>query len=159
MRPARSILPALWMICAVLVFATDLVKPIGPPASDPAIADTHHVHVHSGWAISHAAAFLGFGFVYLLMDWAFRMTYRRSLGLIHLGLMFGGWMLIRAPMIILSSRPLREVDFALARPFAIWNAVSSVGYCLGLAGLVVFLVLMVDALAQVVRARSRRSAP
>lgn len=159
MRQTRSILPALWIVCTAIVIATGLIRPPVLPALDPTIADTYSVAPHSGFAISFAAAFLGFDAFYLLMDWAFRPADRRSLGIIHLGLMFGGWVLIHAPMVLLRLLPQPAAGADFVQAFRFWNGVTSVGYCLILASLVGFLAVVVDAVAQAVRARSGRPAP
>jgi cytochrome c oxidase subunit 1 len=134
-------LPAAWL------FGAAVIAVLNAPtvASDLGTSGTYYVVAHVHYGISLAITFAIIAFVYLLLDFVFKLRYRRALGWGHFGLMATGTLLISAPSLFLRSTgtPVRTLD--PQREFATLNMISSAGYGLTLLSVILFLALLVDA--------------
>ena len=136
-------LPLLWlggMIAVVLLGAVEI--PI-PGADDYSIHDTYYVIAHVHYTLSIAAAFAVFAFAYWLMDRLLSRGYSRTLGVIHFAATLAGMVLMAVPS--LAVRALNPSRVQLIGTYHALNGVSSAGYLLSLAGLVIFAVVLIDA--------------
>jgi cytochrome c oxidase subunit 1 len=84
------------------------------------------------------------------------VRYNETLAVIHFWLTFVGVNVVFFPQhfLGLQGMPRRSIDYP--RAFAYWNHVSSMGYLIALAGLVVFLVVLAEA---AIRRRAARANP
>jgi cytochrome c oxidase subunit 1 len=84
------------------------------------------------------------------------VRYNETLAVVHFWLTFVGVNVVFFPQhfLGLQGMPRRSIDYP--RAFAYWNHVSSMGYLIALAGLVVFLVVLAEA---AIRRRPARANP
>jgi cytochrome c oxidase subunit 1 len=131
-------LPLLWVVGAAFPLALGwAARPDWISRAQDAYRaqDTYYVVAHLDYVLSIAAWFVIFAAVYLGLS-LFLPRFRRTFGLIHLGLMVAGAALIFSPQFFLALTvwPRRYDDPRGA--FTLWNTVSTIGYTLMLAGLV-----------------------
>jgi cytochrome c oxidase subunit 1 len=145
----RLILPALWAGAAIVVLIETGVTLLSPNLTlqdTYALQDTYYVVADGRYGVSLAAAMVAFAGIYLLLDGLVRAPRRLGHRVAHLGLALTGALLILSPPIALRlmSMPRRYEDIPTA--FAVWNWVATVGYALILAGLAVFVLIVIDAI-------------
>ena len=112
---------------------------------DYALHATYYVVAHFHYVLSLGAVFAIFAGFYYWFEKMWGVKYNEVLGAIHFWLMFIGVNVIFFPQhfLGLQGMPRRYVDYPDA--FAYWNLVSSYGYLIMLAGMVVFFVLLAEA--------------
>ncbi len=86
------------------------------------------------------------------------MKYREWLGVVHFWITFVGVNLIFFPQhfLGLQGMPRRYIDYPDA--FAYWNKVSTIGYMITAVGVVVFLLVLIDAMVFAARPKPIRGA-
>ena len=112
---------------------------------DYALHATYYVVAHFHYVLSLGAVFAIFAGFYYWFEKMWGVKYNEVLGAIHFWLMFIGVNVIFFPQhfLGLQGMPRRYVDYP--EQFAFWNLVSSYGYLIMLAGMVVFFVLLAEA--------------
>jgi cytochrome c oxidase subunit 1 len=138
-------LPLLWLAATVLFLF--IQKAPGQASAGPAVDyQSYYVVVHHHYVLPLAAAFAAFGAVYGAFEAIDRIRYRRVLGYAHLALACLGSLLIFAPSIAINfvALPQRYVDPRVA--FSTWSTISAAGYLTMLAGLLLFAVILADAI-------------
>ena len=139
----RWSLPLLWlggMVAVGLLGAAELPG----PGADSSLHDTVYVIAHAHYTFSVAAAFAIFAFAYWLMDRLLSRGYSRALGVLHFAATLAAMVLMAVP--ILAVHALNPSRVQLIGTFQALNWVSSAGYGLSLAGLVIFAVVLIDAI-------------
>ncbi|MGH7011282.1 MAG: cbb3-type cytochrome c oxidase subunit I, partial [Caulobacteraceae bacterium] len=123
---------------------------------DYALHDTYYVIAHFHYVLSLGAIFSIFGGFYYWFEKMWGVRYNETLGKIHFWLTFIGVNVVFFPQHFLGLQGMhrRSVDYPAA--FAFWNAVSSIGYGITFAGLLVWFAVLVDAMA---RRRPARANP
>jgi cytochrome c oxidase subunit I len=112
---------------------------------DYSFQDTYYVVAHFHYVLSLGAVFAIFGGFYYWFEKMWGVKYNEFLGAAHFWLMFVGVNVVFFPMHFLGMQgmPRRYVDYPEA--FAFWNKVSSIGYEIAAAGVLVFLIMLVEA--------------
>ena len=112
---------------------------------DYALHATYYVVAHFHYVLSLGAVFAIFAGFYYWFEKMWGVKYNEALGAIHFWLMFVGVNVIFFPQhfLGLQGMPRRYVDYPEA--FTYWNRISSYGYLIMLAGMVVFFVLLAEA--------------
>jgi cytochrome c oxidase subunit 1 len=151
----RMTLPLLWLAATIVLFFANDLRPSAPTDTGE-LAQTYYVVAHRHYAITLVAALAAFGAIYFLLEMLGRVRYRRGLGFAHFGLMCLGIALIISPSVglNLTAAPQRYTDPMAALTF--WSTIASVGYAMTLAGLVVFVLLLGDAVRLTVLNPTRR---
>jgi heme/copper-type cytochrome/quinol oxidase subunit 1 len=133
-----------WVLGATIIWLAS-PRPKGLlPETVP--GETYYVMVRGHYAFSLSAGLLIFAAIYLFLDTIDRRRYRRGLGLVHLGLTFVGSLLILSPSVALGliGTPRRYVDPMTVMTTA--NAIMDIGYVMTFIGLMVFVVMLIEAL-------------
>jgi cytochrome c oxidase subunit 1 len=138
--------PMLWAIGFIFLFTVGGVTGVVLANSgvDTSLHDTYYVVAHFHYVLSLGAVFGIFaGFYY----WIPKMSgyrYNGFLGGLHFWLMFVGVNVVFFPQhfLGLEGMPRRIVDYY--EGFAYWNYVSSIGYLITAAGVLVFLVMLAE---------------
>ena len=133
----------LWLLGALYVSVAPWLFP--PRPLPPAPGEWSYVIRHEHYVFSLAAASLFFAALYFFLETALRLPLRRWLKLIHFGAMFLGVNLILLPTQILRLGGLPKGGSDPIPFFELCNAISSAGYLITLAGLGVFVLLLIDA--------------
>jgi cytochrome c oxidase subunit I len=112
---------------------------------DYSFQDTYYVVAHFHYVLSLGAVFAIFAGFYYWFEKMWGVKYNEILGALHFWLMFVGVNVIFFPMhfLGLQGMPRRYVDYPDA--FAYWNHVSTFGYMIAVAGVAVFLVMLLEA--------------
>jgi cytochrome c oxidase subunit I len=112
---------------------------------DYSFQDTYYVVAHFHYVLSLGAVFAIFAGFYYWFEKMWGVKYNEALGAIHFWLMFVGVNVVFFPMhfLGLQGMPRRYVDYPDA--FAFWNHVSTFGYMIAVAGVAVFLLMLVEA--------------
>jgi cytochrome c oxidase subunit I len=112
---------------------------------DYSFQDTYYVVAHFHYVLSLGAVFAIFAGFYYWFEKMWGVKYNEILGALHFWLMFVGVNVIFFPMhfLGLQGMPRRYVDYPEA--FAYWNHVSTFGYMIAVAGVAVFLLMLVEA--------------
>jgi heme/copper-type cytochrome/quinol oxidase subunit 1 len=154
LRTRRGLsLPAVWLGGAALTLVLEGLAPVGQSAvSSYQLQDSYYVVPELQHALALVAVFALFAGVYWAMDrW---LAYRRPLGWLHFWMTLAGSLIVDAPLTLLfvPPSPTRYVD--PVRQLRVLSSVSNAGDVATLAGLLVFAVLLGDA----VLARARPAA-
>jgi cytochrome c oxidase subunit 1 len=123
---------------------------------DYALHDSYYVVAHFHYVLSLGAVFAIFAGFYYWFEKMWGVRYNEFLGATHFWLTFVGVNVVFFPQhfLGLQGMPRRSADYPQA--FTYWNHISSIGYVIALVGLVVFLVVLVEA---AVRRRPARANP
>ncbi len=147
--------PMIWAIGFIFLFTIGGVTGVvlANAGADRALHDTYYTVAHFHYVLSLGAVFAIFAAWYYWYPKMFGIMYNETLANIHFGLTFVGVNLVFFPQhfLGLAGMPRRYIDYPDA--FALWNQVSSIGYYITFAGLLVFLYLLWEA------ARKKRVAP
>jgi heme/copper-type cytochrome/quinol oxidase subunit 1 len=135
----------LWAGAAVAVIVLGQV-PLAAFANADALQDTYYVVKHPGRSFGLAGIFLGFAVLYAALELSGWVRYSRRLAYAQLALALFSVGLIESPEFTLNwvGWPSRGTD-----PVASFNLLSNIqlaGYCVSIASLALFALLVVDAL-------------
>jgi len=140
--------PMVWAIGFIFLFTVGGVTGVvlANAGVDQALHDTYYVVAHFHYVLSLGAVFSIFAGFYYWYEKIFGVKYNEMLAQIQFWLFFVGANLIFFPQhfLGLAGMPRRYVDYPDA--YAQWNAVSSFGYVVMLAGMAVFFVLLLESI-------------
>ena len=139
--------PMLWAIGFIFLFTVGGVTGVvlSNAAVDYSFQDTYYVVAHFHYVLSLGAVFSIFGGYYYWFEKMYGIKYNGFLGGLHFWLMFIGVNVIFFPQHFLGMQgmPRRIVDYP--EGFHFWNNISSWGYVITIFGVLVFLVMLVEA--------------
>ena len=139
--------PMLWALGFIFVFTIGGVTGVvlANPGADYSFQDTYYVVAHFHYVLSLGALFAIFAGFYYWFEKMWGFKYNEFLGRVHFAVTFVGVNLIFFPMPFLGLQGMarRYVDYPDA--FALWNGAASAGYAVTLAGVAVFLVVLLEA--------------
>ncbi len=117
---------------------------------------TYYVVAHFHYVLSLGAVFAIFAGFYYWFEKMWGVRYNEALGAVHFWLMFVGVNVVFFPQHFLGLQGMsrRYVDYPEA--FAFWNKVSSIGYVITAVGVMVFLLVCLEA---AIRRRPGRANP
>jgi cytochrome c oxidase subunit 1 len=140
--------PMLWAMGFIFLFTVGGVTGVvlANAGIDYSLHDTYYVVAHFHYVLSLGAVFAIFAGFYYWFEKIFGVKYREWLGQVHFWIMFIGVNLIFFPQhfLGLQGMPRRYIDYPEA--FTLWNQVSSIGYAVTLVGVVVFLIVLIEAM-------------
>ena len=112
---------------------------------DYSLHATYYVVAHFHYVLSLGAVFAIFAGYYYWFEKMYGIKYNEALGCTHFWLMFIGVNIIFFPQHFLGLQGMsrRYVDYPAA--FTFWNRISSYGYVVTAVGVLVFLVMLVEA--------------
>ncbi|WAC49015.1 cytochrome c oxidase subunit I [Asticcacaulis sp. SL142] len=150
--------PMLWAIGFIFLFTVGGVTGVvlSNAGIDYSLHDTYYVVAHFHYVLSLGAVFAIFAGFYYWFEKMFGIKYNGFLGGLHFWIMFIGVNIVFFPQhfLGLQGMPRRYVDYP--EGYAYWNLVSSIGYAITVVGVLVFLVMLVEA---VVRRRKADANP
>jgi len=150
--------PMLWALGFIFVFTIGGVTGVvvASAAFDQSVHDTYYVVAHFHYVLSLGAIFSIFAGFFYWFEKIFGVKYNEFLGKLHFAIFFVGTNIIFFPQhfLGLQGMPRRYVDYP--QGFAFWNKVSSIGYVIMACSMVVFFVLLAEA---VVRRRRAEANP
>ena len=139
--------PMLWALGFIFLFTLGGVTGVvlANAGIDYSLHDTYYVVAHFHYVLSLGAVFAIFAGFYYWFEKMFGVKYNEFLGCMHFWIMFVGVNLVFFPQhfLGLQGMPRRIVDYPDG--FEFWNQVSSVGYLITIAGVLVFLVMLAEA--------------
>jgi cytochrome c oxidase subunit 1 len=139
--------PMLWAIGFIFLFTIGGVTGVvlANAGVDRVLQDTYYVVAHFHYVLSLGAVFSIFGGYYYWFEKMYGIKYNGFLGGLHFWLMFIGVNVIFFPQHFLGMQgmPRRYVDYPEGYHF--WNYISSVGYAITIVGVMVFLIMLVEA--------------
>jgi cytochrome c oxidase subunit 1 len=142
--------PMLWAMGFVFLFTVGGVTGVvlANAGIDYTFHDTYYVVAHFHYVLSLGAVFAIFAGFYYWFEKMWGLKYNEFLGALHFWIMFIGVNIVFFPMHFLGAQgmPRRYVDYPEA--FTLWNYVSSVGYVITLVGVLVFLLVLIEALVR-----------
>jgi cytochrome c oxidase subunit 1 len=150
--------PMLWAIGFIFLFTIGGVTGVvlANAGIDYALHDTYYVIAHFHYVLSLGAVFAIFGGFYYWFEKMWGVRYNEFLGTVHFWITFIGVNIVFFPQhfLGLQGMPRRTVDYPVA--FTFWNHVSSIGYAITFGGLIVFILVLIEA---AVRRRPARANP
>jgi cytochrome c oxidase subunit 1 len=139
--------PMLWAIGFIFLFTVGGVTGVvlANAGIDAPLHDTYYVVAHFHYVLSLGAVFSIFAGFYYWFEKIWGVKYSSILAKTQFWLFFIGANVIFFPQhfLGLQAMPRRYVDFADGHAF--WNYVSSVGYVIMAAGMIVFFILLIEA--------------
>jgi cytochrome c oxidase subunit 1 len=139
--------PMLWAIGFIFLFTVGGVTGVvlANAGVDQSLHDTYYVVAHFHYVLSLGAVFSIFAGFYYWFEKIFGVKYSSILARIQFWLFFVGANVIFFPQhfLGLAGMPRRYVDYPDG--FAAWNLVSSYGYLIMAAGMLVFFALLIEA--------------
>jgi cytochrome c oxidase subunit 1 len=140
--------PMLWAIGFIFLFTVGGVTGVvlSNAAVDYSLQDTYYVVAHFHYVLSLGAVFSIFAGFYYWFEKMYGVKYNEFLGNLHFWVMFVGVNLIFFPQhfLGLQGMPRRYIDYPVG--FSYWNYISSVGYAITLVGVIIFLIMFIEAL-------------
>ncbi len=139
--------PMLWAMGFIFLFTVGGVTGVvlANAAIDYSLHDTYYVVAHFHYVLSLGAVFAIFAGFYYWFEKMWGVKYNEFLGAAHFWITFIGVNLIFFPQhfLGLQGMPRRYVDYPEA--FAKWNHISTVGYEITVVGVVIFLIVCLEA--------------
>jgi cytochrome c oxidase subunit 1 len=139
--------PMLWAVGFIFLFTVGGVTGVvlSNAAVDYSFQDTYYVVAHFHYVLSLGAVFSIFGGYYYWFEKMYGIKYNGFLGGLHFWIMFIGVNIIFFPQHFLGMQgmPRRYIDYP--EGYHYWNYISSVGYAITLVGVIVFLIMLVEA--------------
>jgi cytochrome c oxidase subunit 1 len=137
----------LWAIGFIFLFTVGGVTGVvlANAGIDYSLHDTYYVVAHFHYVLSLGAVFAIFAGFYYWFEKMWGVKYNEFLGATHFWITFVGVNLIFFPQhfLGLQGMPRRYVDYPEA--FRFWNGISTDGYLITIAGVFVFLVVLLEA--------------
>ena len=139
--------PMLWAVGFIFLFTVGGVTGVALANAglDTALHDTYYVVAHFHYVLSLGAVFSIFAGFYYWFGKMFGVEYNEFLGKLHFWVTFVGVNIIFFPQhfLGLAGMPRRFVDYH--ESYTLWHYVSSIGNYISMAGVLIFLVVLVEA--------------
>ena len=143
----RFSIPMQWALAFIFLFVFGGVTGVvlASAGVDAYLHDTYFVVAHFHYVLSMGAVFGIFAGFYYWFGKMFGVMYNKFLAAAHFWLFFVGVNVIFFPQhfLGLNGMPRRYIDYP--EQFAIWNAVSSFGALITLAGVAFFFIMLIEA--------------
>ncbi|MHA6288964.1 cytochrome c oxidase subunit I [Maricaulis sp. CAU 1757] len=140
--------PMMWAIGFIFLFTVGGVTGVmlANAGVDQAFHDTYYVVAHFHYVLSLGAVFAIFAGFYYWFEKIWGVKYNSLLARLQFLFFFVGANVIFFPQHFLGAQgmPRRYVDYADG--FALWNEVSTWGYVIMLVGMVLFFMVLIDAM-------------